>query len=124
MVFTIHNRDNKGFIIYEVEFWEGKMAWDINLWYSRIAVRPHSAGFIELIDNLVKSGRFDKEKLMEDTFYVEELKEWLWQATEAGENNSLPMEEAEKRHYHVFLPHVKEVLKEFCDKYNLYLNED
>jgi hypothetical protein len=124
VVFTIHNRDNKGFIIYEVEFWEDKMDCDINLWYSRIAVRPHSAGFIELIDNLVKSGRFDKETLIEDTFYVEELKEWLWQATEAGMNDSLPMEEAEKRHYHEFLPHIKEVLKAFCDRYNLYLNED
>lgn len=124
MVFTIHNRDNKGLIVYEVEFWEDKLDEDINLWYSKIAVRPHSAGFIELIDNLVKSGKFYKERLRQDTFYVEELEEWLWQATQVGENNSLPMEEAGKRHYHIFLPHVKEVLEKFCDKYNLYLNED
>ena len=124
MVFTIKNGDNHGSIVFDIEFFQAKMDYDIDLWHSEIRVTAVPNGLIDLIERLTESGKFNKEELKTDCAKVTGLTWWLWQQTECNQNLSTESDKADERHYKKFLPHVKEVLNEFCDKYNLYLNED
>lgn len=124
MTFTIKNGDNHGSIVFDIEFFQAKMDDDINLWHSEIRVTTVPDGLIDLVAREKERGSFNKQELKDDCKYVTGLTWWLWQQTECNQNLSTTSDKADERHYKTFLPHVKEVLKEFCDKYNLYLNED
>jgi 5-formyltetrahydrofolate cyclo-ligase len=117
MVFTIHNNNQ---VIFDVEFWLEPSDHEINLWYSRIKITPVTNGIIDLVSRLIWDGAENLDALKSDAREITHLFYWL-----NGEpNESLPIEAAEKRHYHVFMPHIREVLERFCDKYNLELNID
>ena len=124
MTFKIQNNDNHGSVVFNVDFWLNRMDDDIDLWHSEIRVTTVPNGLIDLIERLVESGKFNKEELKTDCAKVTGLTWWLWQQTECNQNLSTTSDKADERHYKTFLPHVKEVLKAFCDKFNLDLNED
>lgn len=124
MAFTILNGDNRGSIVFYVEFFQNKTDDDIDLWHSEIRVTTVPNGLIDLIERLVESGKFNKEELKTDCAKVTGLRWWLLEQTEYGYNDSTTSDKADERHYKTFLPHVKSVLNGFCDKYDLYLNED
>ena len=124
MVFKIQTDYPKGSIVFDVEFFETKMDSQDNLWHSEMRITTVPDGLIDLIVRVKESGYFNRQELKEDCKNVTSLWWWLWKQTEYGYNDYTTMDKSEHRHYHEFLPHVKEVLKEFCDKYNLYLIED
>ena len=91
------------------------------LWYSEIKSRPVTRGISQYIFDKVKDEETLKQ-FQDDCHLIEELRGWLWE--EHG-NRYLPMKEASDRHYSEIVAHVKNVLKEFCDKYDeLFINED
>ena len=124
MTFTIKNGDNHGSIVFDIEFFQAKMDYDIDLWHSEIRVTTVPNGLIDLIVRMQESGCFNQQELKDDCAKVTGLTWWLWKQTEDNQNHNTESDKADERHYKTFLPHVKEGLNEFCDKYNLYLNED
>lgn len=121
MTYTIHNNDNHGSVVYDIEVWLEPFDHDVNLWHSAIKIQPVTDGIIDLVDRLIFINQFDKDELKNDMNKVIDLPYWLY---EKNDNYSEVLDVAEQRHYHVFVPHVREVLAEFCRKYGLYLNED
>lgn len=124
MVFIIQNDYPKGSIVFDIEFFQNKMDDDIDLWHSEMRITTVPDGLIDLVVRVKESGYFNKEELKDDCKNVTGLKWWLLEQTEYGYNDSTTSDKADERHYKTFLPHVKTVLKEFCNKYNLYLIED
>ena len=120
MVFLVRNKET-GSTVLDVEFWLDRMDEDINLWYTRIRVTPIIEGMVDFVDRLLTHGGYDKGELKSDMYAVRDLAYWM---NETCGNNSVVYDIAAERHYKKFLPHVREVLERFCDKYDLELNED
>ena len=123
MIFKICN-DNLGSMIFEIEFWLSRIDDENNLYQSNIRVSPYIGGIIDIVDLLIETGGFDKNKLKSDFNEVNNLVSWLWQQKETGQNDGLTIDKASDRHYHVFLPYIMKVVYEFCDKYEVFANED
>lgn len=122
MVFTIHNGDNHGSRVFDVEIWLDRFPdEDFDTWYTKIKVFTVPDGVIDLVDRLIFINQFDKDELKNDMNKVTDLFYWVY---EKNDNYPEVLDVAEQRHYHVFVAHVREVLAEFCRKYGLYLNED
>lgn len=121
MVFKISNND-KGSVVFDVEIWLDKFDRDTDLWHSRIKVITVADGLIDFIQRLISNAEFDAfdaDELKSDIDEITDLPHWLY---EKNDNLSVVMEDALKRHYNVFVPHIMEVLKEFCEKYGFYLD--
>ena len=121
MVFKISNND-KGSVVLDVEIWLERFDNDVNLWHSRIKVTTVTDGLIDFIRRLISNAEFDAfdaDELKSDIDEITDLPHWLY---EKNDNLSVVAEDASKRHYEVFVPHIREVLKEFCEKYGYYLN--
>lgn len=121
MVFKISNND-KGSVVLDVEMWLERFDDDVNLWHSRIRVTTVADGLIDFIRRLISNAEFDAfdaDELKSDIDEITDLPHWLY---EKNDNLSVVMEDASKRHYEVFVPHVRGVLKEFCEKYGYYLD--
>lgn len=121
MVFKISNKD-KGSVVLDVEIWLDKFNRDEDLLHSKIKVITVADGLIDFIRRLISNAEFDAfdaDELKSDIVKITDLPHWLY---EKNDNLSVVMEDASKRHYDVFVPHVREVLKEFCEKYGFYLD--
>lgn len=118
MVFKISNND-KGSVVFDVEIWLDKFDRDTDLWHSRIKVTTVADGLIDFVWRLISNAEFDGDELKSDMEEITDLPHWLY---EKNDNLSVVAEDASKRHYDVFVPHVRGVLKEFCEKYGFYLD--
>ena len=128
MTFAILNGDNRGSIVFDIEFFQAKMDYDIDLWHSEIQVTTVPNGIIDLIERLVESGKFNKEELKTDCAKVTGLRWWLWEQTECNQNLGTTSDKADERVIGIgnrLKRDVEKVLKSYkseCDALGVSIN--
>lgn len=77
----------------------------------------------EALDDVLES---ELKEFLCDIDVIESLRQTLWEGAPDFDwmNTPLDWNEADRRMYRVHLPKFKEMIKEFCDKYDLSFSED
>lgn len=77
----------------------------------------------ETLDDVLES---KLKEFLRDIDVIESLRQTLWEGAPDFDWRNTPLDcnEADRRMCRVHLPKFKEMIKEFCDKYDLSLSED
>ena len=117
MVFQIRWTEDytKGYYtLFDVEVWQdmgsnGKM-------YTEVKSHTCVEGITRYLMSRKDDPTFNVEEFIEDSNTIEDIRIWLWEIARYQIKGENAHREKVKR--------IKEAMKEFCDKYGCYLNED
>lgn len=88
-------------------------------WFTEINCCTCVKGITKFLQD--KMSEIDVDKFIEDSEVIQEIRGWLW---EMHQNTPVSMDECQHRHYHVFKPEFDKIVKEYCNKYNFFINTD
>jgi len=115
------DQNSRGFCLFNIEYYEKQYESDKKLWYSEIDCLPCVDGMTYLLKDMFENKDFDYKTFINDATEIQELRGLLF---ERFDNKPKPSEENSDFHYHVFGKRVREIIDEFCKKYNCWLNID
>ena len=117
MVFQIRWTEDytKGhYTLFDVEVWQKNT--DETKLYTEAKVNTLVEGITRYIMSRKDDITFNVEEFIEDSNTIEDIRIWLWEIALYQIKGENAHREKVKR--------IKEAMKEFCDKYGCYLNED
>lgn len=105
--------------LFDIEYFQNRS--DSGLWYSEINVTPIVEGITLFLNDKFRDSDFDYKQFIKEATEIQELRGLLY---ESYDNKPRVLTDANEFHCRVFLPHLKNILKMFAEKYNLWINED
>ena len=119
-------QDNTDVVLFDIEYFmkkeEGDLGrWDDKLWYSEIHPLACVDGLTRFLKEKFQEPNFDSEDFIKDAHQIEELRGLLY---ETYDNRLKTFDDAEQFHNQVFMPKLKQILDDFCNKWGLYLDID
>lgn len=109
-------------VLYDIEVYMNESTDERSkgLWNTEVHVGSCAAGIADYVFERIKD-RETLEQFKKDCSELRDLRFWLW---ELHNNQYKEKQHAVDEHRDIVVPHVKEVIKKFCDKYDLWVNED
>lgn len=115
------DENNRGYVMFDIEYYR-KQSQTKDKWFSEISCLPCVDGITYFLkDKFHEDINFDYKKFIEDSFIIQEIRGLLY---ERFDNKPKEDEESNDFHYHVFGDKLEEILRKYCDKYQLYINRD
>ena len=115
--------NHRGWVVFDIEYYMNKdeTSKDNDCWNSEIYPSLCPEGVTRFLKDKFKDESFDYEAFIKDAEYIDDIRGYLY---EHHDNRNKTMKDAENFHYHVFGPKVDKILKDFADKWGLWINKD
>ena len=111
---------DRGYTMFDIEYYM-KQSDRTNEWYSEISCLPCVNGFGRFLKEILQDKSFDFETFIKESEEIQEIRGLLY---EKYDNKPKEKEVASKFHYHIFGNILKEILDNFANKYNFFINID